>query len=181
MEPLIKSDSICCLLLNHETISFKVSTPPMEPPAKKWQYLLFAAEPYVWSALSWTDSFACTGCIGQCISLREQRACNTVRLNKGILEIIKFLYISNCLACLASAYWANPLCLKMTTWIKWRQIGRSFLVNSSNDNSKVFITSGELYWSGKDGNAIDFNSSLSATWSAVARVSQNPLGGAECA
>ena len=29
----------------YETISFKVST-PMEPPDKKWQYLLFAAEPY---------------------------------------------------------------------------------------------------------------------------------------
>ena len=29
--PLIKSDSICCLLLNHETISFKVSTPHGTP------------------------------------------------------------------------------------------------------------------------------------------------------
>ena len=45
--PLIKSGSICCLLLNHmRQYHSRWAPPPMEPPDKKWQYLLFAAEPY---------------------------------------------------------------------------------------------------------------------------------------
>ena len=44
--PLIKSDSICCLLLNHMRQYHSRWAPPHGTPDKKWQYLLFVAEPY---------------------------------------------------------------------------------------------------------------------------------------
>ena len=47
MEPLIKSGSTYYLLLSHmRQYHSRWAPPPMEPPDKKWQYLLFVAEPY---------------------------------------------------------------------------------------------------------------------------------------